>query len=148
MRKKIYLILLMVVFVFLTGCEKKEKFYLDTKYYNEGEFIKVDSDFVNNNKGSYVIFTYNNYCAFPVSCESVFKSFMEKYHIDFYSINIEEFKNTFLHDTVSYAPSVIIVKDGKVIDYLDAESDEDYKRYIDESSFEKWIKGYIYLELE
>jgi hypothetical protein len=35
---------------------------------------------------------------------------MEKYDIDFLSMSYEEFKETKFHDTVEFAPSVIIVK--------------------------------------
>ena len=41
-------------------------------------------------------------------------------------------------------PSVII-KNGKIVTYLDANKKEDLDRYQDTSSFESWLDKYIYL---
>ena len=144
--KKIFI--LIVIAIMMTGCSNKiEKFYLTDKYYNGGEFIKVESTDVNNlNNESYVLFTYNNFCNMQIPCENIFKEFMEKYKINFLSIPYENFKDTELHKTVEFAPSIIIVNNGKIIKYLDAEKDEDLKRYQDLNEFESWISKYIYLE--
>ena len=58
----------------------------------------------------------------------------------------DEFKDTYLYDTVKYAPSVIIVHKGKVVAYLDAENDDDLKKYQDTLEFKDWLSNYIYLE--
>ena len=56
------------------------------------------------------------------------------------------FKDTYLYDTVKYAPSVIIVDKHSIVDYLDSESDKDYDRYQDTKEFTKWLKEYIKLK--
>ena len=81
-----------------------------------------------------------------IPCENIFKSVMEEYNISMYSISYKDFKDTYLHDTVKYAPSVIIVDKGEIISYLDPNSDEDYDRYQDTNSFTKWLKKYIQLK--
>ncbi|MCR4581030.1 MAG: thioredoxin family protein, partial [Bacilli bacterium] len=95
-----------------------------------------------NNK-NYVVYAYNYFCNFSVPCENIFKEFMDKYKIDFLSINIDEFKKTKLYETVKYVPTVIVVKNGKPVAYLDAESDDDLNKYQDADAFESWIKEYI-----
>lgn len=70
---------------------------------------------------------------------------MNKYEIRFLSIPFENFKNTSFYNKVKYAPSIIIVKKGKVIAYLDANSDDDLRKYQDVDKFSEWIKKYIYL---
>ena len=75
----------------------------------------------------------------------IFRSVMAKYKIDMYSIRYEEFEKTDYINKVKYAPSVIIVKNGKIITYLDANKKEDLDRYQDTSSFESWLDKYIYL---
>ncbi len=146
--KKIFVLILTCLLLF--GCSKKiEKFYLNEKYYGSSEFISINDDELENllkNKESFVIFTYNNYCSLPISCESVFKSFMEENNISFIYITYEEFKNTSLHDTVSFAPSVIIIKNGNIVSYLDAENNDDLEKYQDLSVFSDWINKYIYIE--
>ena len=50
---------------------------------------------------------------------------MKKNNISFLSIPIEDFKKTWIYQKVKYAPSIIIVRDGHIVDYLDANSNED-----------------------
>ena len=136
----------MAIFL-LTGCifNKQEKFYLNDKYYNKGEYIKLNSSELENiKKDSMIIYTYNNYCNLPIHCENIFKEFMVKYHIDFISIPFAEFKKTALYSDVSFAPSIVIIENGKVIDYLKADSNDDYDKYQKVDVFEEWLGKYIY----
>ena len=73
---------------------------------------------------------------------------MEKYKIDFVSIPFEKFKKTQLYNEVKYGPSILIIKEGKIIKYLDANKDSDLQKYQDTKEFEKWINKYIYTESE
>lgn len=140
-------VLLIITILLITGCKEKqkEKFYLDNKYYNEGKFIKVDN-IENLKNDSYILYAYNNYCTFNKPCEDIFKEYMEKYKIDFVSIPFEKFKKTSLYLQVRYGPSILIIKKGKIITYLDANKDKDKDKYQDTKEFEKWINQYIYLE--
>lgn len=144
--KKIILIILITILI--TGCKKQntEKMYLEEKYYNESEYIEVTAkDIKELNQETYLVFTYNNYCNLKIPCDTIFKKVMDKYNITILSLPFEEMKRTFIYDKVKYAPSVIIVKQNKVVAYLDAEKDEDYEKYQNETEFEKWLSKYIYL---
>ena len=143
MIKKISIILICILSILMTGCFNRtsqndnSKIYLNNKYYNKGKFIKVDKNDLNNIKnGNYILYTYNNYCSLPVSCEKVFQEFMSKYKIDFLSIPFDEFKKTDFYKSVKYAPSVIIIENGNIISYLDANSDIDLEKYQDVNKFE------------
>ena len=146
--KKIFII--MLSFLILTGCklnqnDGKERIYLSDNYYNKGEFIEIKSnDLLDKVNDTYILFTYNSYCSLPVPCEDIFKSFAKKYDIDFISISFEEFKNTKFYNTVKYAPSIIIIKNNEIVDYLDANSDKDLNKYQDQKEFESWLDNYIY----
>ena len=148
--KKILIILL--ISLTLTGCifskkqhDGKTRIYLSNKYYHSGEFIKVDNKSLEKlNKENYILFTYNPYCNLPISCEKIFEEFMKKYNIDFVSIPFDKFKETKYYENVKYAPSIIIIKEGEIIDYLDANSDDDFNKYEDEKEFEKWLDNYVY----
>ena len=136
------IVLLIISIILITGCTKIEKFYLDDKYYNEGNYIKVN-DLNDYKKDSYVLYTYNNYCTFDKPCEEVFKGYMEKYKIDFVSIPFEKFKKTSYYPQVKYGPSIIIIKEGKIVTYLNANKDSDKDKYQDSKKFEEWINKYI-----
>ena len=139
------IVLLIITIFLICGCAKKELFYLNDKYYNNGDYVNVTSNDIDYNN-SYLLYTYNNFCALPVHCEDIFKEVMEKYKIDILSIPFNDFKNTNYYKTVKYAPSIIIVKNGEIVSYLDANSDKDLDKYQNTDKFINWLKEYIYLE--
>ena len=97
---------------------------------------------------NYILYTYNDYCRFPISCESIFEEFMQEYKIHFLSIPFADFRNTSFYPDVKYAPTVIIIQKGKVIAYLDADSDDDVEKYQNKEKLKEWLEQYIYLSKE
>ena len=150
MIKKIFILTVLILSI-STGCFNKinennttDKIYLNDKYYNKGEFKKI-KNLSNLDNDNYILFTYNNYCDLAIPCENIFKDFMTKYKIDFLSMPFEEFKKTEFYKTIKYAPSIVIIKKGSIIAYLDANSDEDLEKYQDVNKFEEWLNNYIYI---
>ena len=147
MVKKIFLLLLIIIVC--VGCSNyknvdSNKIFLSDMFYNKGNFIEIDSKSLEDySNTTYLLFTYNNFCSLPISCEKIFKSFASVYKIDFLSMPFSEFKNTYLYDTVKYAPSVLIVENNKIIAYLDANKDDDLEKYQDVNKFKDWINNYI-----
>ncbi len=145
----IILITLAIIFSikYILDNKTQEKYYLNDKYYSTNEFIEINSNKIDQYKNdSYILFTYNNYCTLPIPCEYVFEDFMNKYNISIVSIPFAEFKKTNYYKKVKYAPSILIIKNGKIIDYLDVNANEDLNKYQNIEEFEKWISKYIYLE--
>lgn len=142
------ILFLVIGFLILTPQEEKiEKFSLDEEYYHEGVFLKKSAEEINAlEHGNYVLYTYNSFCSFSIPCDTIFSSFMKKYKIDFLSIPYDEFQQTSLFQVVKYAPSILLVHDGRVMSYLDAESNQDLEKYQDVSKFEEWVLKYILLK--
>lgn len=140
------LLLIIPLLIILSGCTNKvEKIYLSDKYYNKGEFIEVtEEDLEKLDDENYVIFTYNHFCNFSIPCDEIFEEVMQRYKIDFLKISIDHYKKTKFFEEVRYAPSILVVKNNKVIAYLDAESDNDYNKYQDPDEFDKWLTNYVY----
>jgi hypothetical protein len=129
----------------------KEKFYLEDTYYSKGGLKDTTSKEVDkliNNKKSFVLFTYNDFCSFSVPCDSVFEDASKKLNITILQIPYRDFKNTVLNKKIKYGPSVVIIKEGKVVKYLDAEKDDDKILYQDVKKFNVWLDKYIYTEKE
>lgn len=144
--KYIKVLIIFLLVIFLTGCNKIEKFYLSDEFYNEGNFIHVTSEELENYKDKdYILFTYNNFCSLPIPCEDIFKEFMKNNKIDILSISFEEFKKTTYYNKVKYAPSIIIIKNNNIVSYLDANKDSDIEKYQKVDKFTEWINKYIYL---
>lgn len=137
---------IIIICLFLSACTNSSKFSIEKEYYKESKYIDVNSEDIKElkeNKKSFIVFTYNNYCMLEIPCDEIFKKVMNKYNISFLYLPYEEMKNTFIYDEVKLAPSVILIKEGEIVAYLNAESDEDLIKYQDTEEFEKWLTSYI-----
>jgi hypothetical protein len=66
----------------------------------------------------------------------------------FYGLKGDEFKNSMASETIKYLPSAAVINRGEIVDYLDAESDEDIPYYQGADSLREWLQKYINLEKE
>lgn len=141
------IILLVLVILSMTGCTKENsKFYLNDEYYNAGKLVDIDSKELTNmlkSNDSFILFTYNPYCNFKVSCENVVENFSKNNNITIFKIPFEEFKSTKLYNTIKYAPSIILINNGKIETYLDPNKDEDSIKYQEEKALKDYIEMYI-----
>lgn len=141
------IILLVLVILSMTGCTKENsKFYLNDEYYNAGKLVDIDSKELTNilkSNDSFILFTFNPYCNFKVSCENVVENFSKNNNITIFKIPFEEFKNTKLYNTIKYAPSIILINNGKIETYLDPNKDEDSIKYQEEKALKDYIEMYI-----
>lgn len=137
---------IIIICILLTACTNSSKFSIEKEYYKESKFINVkstDIEKLRDNKKSFIVFTYNNYCMLETPCDEIFKEVMDKYSLSFLYLPYEEMKNTFIYKEVKIAPSVVLIKEGNIVTFLDAESDEDLPKYQDTDEFEKWLTSYI-----
>ncbi len=125
---------------------KNVVFYLEEKYYGESVFNEIKSkefkSLVDKDE-SFAIFIHHSFCSTSYEFNKVLAKYAEKNKISFYKMSFEEMKKTSMYKKIKYYPSFAIFKDGKMIDFLDAESDEDLKRYKEEDEFHKWFSKYI-----
>ena len=111
------LLIVLSLLLILCGCQKKEnieKFYLNDSYYGSSEIRDIKADDLKS-EDSFLLFTYNYYCSLAIPCDEIFKSFSKNENIEILSMSIDEFKKTSYYKTVKYAPSVLIIKDGKIV---------------------------------
>ncbi len=148
----ILLVLIIIgILLFVNGSKKIEKFYLDDEYYNELGLVTVEKDDFEkllSEKKNFLLFIYNDVCSFKIPCDTIYDKVAKDNKFEILQMNFREFKDTSLYGKVKYAPSVIVIKDGKIVDFLDAESDEDLDRYQDGDKFLEWLSSYIYLNKE
>ena len=148
MKKKLLIVITLLLVVFLTGCTEDEKVTLSNRFYNSnGVYIDIHSSDIEKYKNdNYILYVYNNFCNFTVPCDSIFKEFMEEEKIDFLSMPIDEYKKTNFYNKVKYAPTVMVIRNNKIVAYLDANSDKDLNKYQDTKEFSDWIKEYIIIK--
>lgn len=106
------------------------------------EIIDIDTTNLNKmikDKKTFVLFTYNNYCSFTVPCDMIIETTMKNLNLKLYEIPFTDYKNSSIYSKVKYAPSVIIIQDGEVKYYLDANDDNDTKYYQDVNELTNWL---------
>ena len=124
-------------------------FYLEEKYYGTSVFNEINSNELMSliaNDESFAIFIHQPFCSNSYEFNKVLAKFAEENKISFYKISFENMKVTDMYDKIKYYPSFAIYNEGKIIDYLEADSDEDLNRYKDVQEFEKWFCEYVQLD--
>ena len=143
------LLLLLSIIVVVIKQSPMHQFYLEDKYYSDSKFIEIETNDLNkliNNKESFVLFIYQPACITSSNFEQILYDYLETNHISIYKIPFSDIKNTTLSKSVKYYPSFAIFNNGKLIDYLDANSDEDLEYYESKEGFEKWFTNYVLLK--
>lgn len=138
------IIALILISLLLVGCNGKIK--LEDKYYKRSEFIDIDYlgvDDLIKSKENFVVFIYQPMCTMSSEFEKLLDEYMDIKKISIYKMSFTDMKKTSLKDTVKFYPSFIIFKDGEVVDFLDADSDEDTNKYKILKAFKEWFEGYV-----
>lgn len=138
------IIVLILISLLLVGCNGKIK--LEDKYYKRSEFIDIDYldvDDLIKSKENFVVFIYQPMCTMSSEFEKLLDEYMDIRKISIYKMSFTDMKKTSLKDTVKFYPSFIIFKDGEVVDFLDADSDEDTNKYKILKAFKEWFEGYV-----
>ena len=138
---------LCLICMLVSGCKSKV-FSLEDKYYNEGNLIQIGNQTLQQlieNEESFAVFVYQPLCEVSSGFENILNAFVNSHNMSFYKIAYSDIKNTDLGKIIKYYPSFIIYENGEIVDYLEADKDEDTNYYKDNDEFEKWLSSYIVL---
>jgi len=145
---KILTIITLTITLLLSGCTKKEiePFLLTEKYYEKSEFIDLDAENLNTlikNKENFAIFVYQPLCEASTTFNNVLTEFIDTYKMGIYKIEYKNIKKTPLEKHIKYYPSLVIYQNGKIIDFLEADKDEDTKSFKNLDDFINWFSKYV-----
>lgn len=151
MKKKIGISFVLFVTIlgtilFLFTHKKEKPFYLEDTYYGTNAMIEIKMDELNeliNNKKSFVVFIYQPMCITSSDFENVLSSFLEEKQISIYKIAYSNIKDTKIGKTIKYYPSFIIYHNGKIVDFLEANKEEDVEYYTSKEGFKSWFLKYV-----
>ena len=144
MKKKIIIFILIISSFLLTGCDKK--FFLNENYYKKTEFTEIEKEEYEKlikDKESFGMFIYQPLCTTSYNFNKVVTKFMNMYNVSFYKMSFVNMKETNLKDKIKYYPSFAIFKDGELVDYLDANNEEDTNKYKSVDYFATWFTSYV-----
>lgn len=142
------LLLIVAIMLLLVGCGSKEKFYLEDSYYGDNKLIEINNDDLKKleeDKKDFVLFVYLPGCSSCAEFKTVLEDFLTENNININYISILDTDGTSVENKVKFAPSFMVYKDGKVVDLLDSNSDEDLSYFKSAESFKNWLEKYIYL---
>lgn len=141
------LLVLIILVLMLVGCGNK-KFYLDDEYYEKGVITDITLDEINKlekDEKSFMVFVYLPGCTSCAEFRSVLNKYIETHKLEFFTISINDISGTEIRKRVEFAPSLVLFNKGKIVDALDATSDEDKPALTSEEGLTKWLEQYIYL---
>ena len=151
-KKKLWifpLLLLISIIPIIIKNMPEGKFYLEDKYYGKNQFVDITSADLNTlikEKESFALFVYQPACVTSADFEQVLYDFMETNNIQIYKISFSDLKETEIKNTIKYYPSFAVFNKGKMVDYLDANSDEDLKYYKSKEGFTKWFQNHVIIK--
>jgi len=102
-----------------------------------------------NNQKTFPLFVFLSGCPTCAEFLPIVKEYAQLKNIEMYSIDLNDIwgSDNSITNTIKYAPSMFIYKDGKVIKYLDSNSDEDYEYYKSVDKLSEWFDANIDISL-
>lgn len=125
-----------------------QTFSLDAQYYTTSEQSDINGEQYEQlikNKASFVLFVDMAGCITANGLRNMLGEITSEHPVQFLHIMWPEAKSTSLHDSVKYYPSIVIVREGKIVDFLKADSDEHAKYYNSTADLSNWLMHYIKL---
>lgn len=126
------------------GWFNDKKVSLESEYYGESRLIELNTPTYEEliaSKKSFLVLTYLPGCT--ASLLSYADQFANEHQVTFYYYNFTELRESSLHDSVKYTPSVAVISEGRVVDFLKADSDEDIIYYNNYADFKTWLESLI-----
>ena len=131
---------------FLINSLAPKNFRIEDDLYAKSEAIDIQKDEYEKlieEKKSFIIMIDKPDCYTTADMRKHMAEFPNDMQFKYYRIMWSQAKESSLHKCVKFAPSVAIIHDGKVVDFLDADSDEDTAKYNESQALQDWIRSYI-----
>ncbi len=117
---------------YLFKSQEPKTFRFENELYGDSEAIDIKKDdyerMISEKKSFVVMVDKPDFYTTADMCERM-ASFPEDMQFKYYRIMWGEAKESSIHDYVKFVPSVVIVRKGEVVDFLDADSDDDTPKY-------------------
>ncbi len=117
-------------------------FRLDEEYYSEDMIQPIsatDLQRLIDKKSSFAVFVSQPACRTSDDLKKHIQSFTAEHSLKFYEIAFSELKTLPVADAVRFYPSFLIFEKGKLVDFLEADSDEDAPAYTSLDGFQAWF---------
>lgn len=112
----------------------------------DGEYLEIgiaEYEELIKAKKSFVVFVDQSGCDTADKLRGFTSDYAKKEGIKVHKMMFSDVKESSLHESVKYYPSVVIVSNGKIVGFLKADSDDDSPAYNSYDEFEKWVGKYL-----
>lgn len=142
-------LLIVIIVIALIIYNNNKHFSLEKKYYGVNKFSELEANKLEDlikEKESFAIFIYQPLCINSYNFNKVITEFAYQYQMSFYKMEYSKIANTILENKIKYYPSFVIINKGVIVDYLDAESDNDLNAYNSLEGFKSWFSKYVVIK--
>ncbi len=126
------------------------KFALSSEYYGSAEVQDININELQSlidGQKSFGLFISQPTCQASADLEKNLDVFLEAYPLKFYEISFSTIKDDNIIPDLKFYPSFAIFHNGRVVDFLEADSDEDAAAYTSVDGFKDWFSGYVELSI-
>jgi len=129
---------------------KNAPFALDSGSYGVSEIQTINLDDLQtliDEQKSFGLFISQPACQASADLAKHLAEFTDAHSLKFYEISFSVIKDSDIIPELKFYPSFAIFHDGKVVDFLEANSDADAPAYTSANGFEQWFTKYVKLEV-
>ena len=135
-------------FAWLVYDQSDARFSLEPELYQGSEIKEInaaDYQKLIEQRKSFVVIAHMDFCPAETPLTTTAEALAHEDGLTFYGLNSDEFAKTALAAEIRYLPSAAIIRQGELVRYLDAESDDDIPYYQTASAFRDWLSKDIQL---
>lgn len=145
----ISLVVILVAFVVIM-LTRTHKFTLSPEYYGAAEVQNINIDELQSlidGQKSFGLFISQPACQASADLGKYLQEFADTHSLKFYEISFSTIKDSNIIPDLKFYPSFAIFHNGRVVNFLEADSDEDAAAYTSVDGFEDWFSGYVELSI-
>lgn len=123
-----------------------KRFQLEDRYYGQADYHKINTEELQqlvDDENSFALFIYQPDCRASEDFEQKLTNFMNNQQVSLEKIAFSEVKNSGLVQDLKYYPSIAIYRNGKLVDFLRTDADEDIPAYESEAGLAIWWQKYV-----
>ena len=143
----ILLAVVAIVIMIIVSTNTSTQFRLSDEYYGTSEMLtgltKDDYEQLLAEKKSFVVMVDKPGCVTTPAMRERMANFPDDMQFKYYQFMWSEARESSLHEYVTFVPSVAIIREGKVVAWLRADSDEDTEYFNSAEALQSWVAKYI-----
>lgn len=127
---------------------RPQSFRLEDEAYSAAQITEITADQLNQliaEQKSFAVVVYQSMCSVSANFEALMQEFVTAESLSLYKIKFSALEETPLGESVKFYPSLAIYHAGELVDFLEANQDEDTEYYKDQAALRRWFTTYVEL---